>query len=211
MFRVIKRRKTYIQGFYDNPTKTSHRTEWILFLVFLAGLVFGAWLVRRNSALLQKIFTLFENYTTVQSTQSVLAHFSNAVFKQIILLLIAYMLAVCAVGVPLLYALPLCYGVGIGVISAYLYMQYALKGIGYCALLLYPGYIVSVVSVICACSCGIKMSESILKHLMQVEEQEVLSYKKLNLQYTILAFIAVLSALLDTVLFRLFFGYFQFS
>lgn len=211
MFRVIKRRKTHIQGLYTTEGRESHRTQWLLYLIFLGGLVLGAWIVRRNSTIIQKLFTLFENYTAVQQTQTMLAHFSNAVFKQLLLLLLAYMLAVCAVGVPFLYALPLGYGAGIGMVSAYMYMNYALKGIGYCALLLYPGYIVSVVSLICACSCGIAMSESILRTLMKIEPQEGFSYKKINLQYMILAGIAVCSAVLDTVLFRLFFGYFQFS
>lgn len=211
MFRVIKRRTACIQGYYRPERKKEHRTEWILYLIFLSGLVLGAWFVRQNGSMLQKLFILFENYTAVQAAQTAIIHFSNAFFKQLLLLLITYIFGVCAVGVPFLYAVPLCYGAGIGTISAYLYMQYALKGIGYCALLLYPGYIISVVSTICACGNGIKMSESILKGLLQIETAESFSYKKLNLQYLILVIVAAGGALLDSVLFRIFSGYFQFS
>lgn len=211
MFRVIKRRTAHIQGYYRPENKKGHKTEWILFLIFLSGLVLGAWFVRRNSSILQMLFTLFENYTAVQATQTVIVHFSNAFFKQLLLLLVTYLFGVCAVGVPFLYAVPLCYGAGVGVVSAYLYMQYALKGIGYCALLLYPGYVVSVVSTICACSNGIKMSERILKGLLQIETAELFSYRKFNLQYLILVIIAAGGSVLDSVLFKIFSGYFQFS
>ena len=184
----------------------------VLLLLFLGGLVLGTVTVRRGeTALLKWLSTLFENYTFVRSERSAADNFCNTFLRQSLLLGGTYAVGLCAVGVPLLYFLPMLYGTGVGIVSAYLYLQFALKGIGYCALLLYPGIILSVCAILFGCSISIAMSGTILKNLLNTQKEEAPEFRKYNLKYLILIGISGITALVDTVLNMVFSGYFQFS
>ncbi len=212
MFRVIQKRTGRIHGYYKPHEKASHRREIVMFLFFFCGLLLGAFAVRNNSSpLLDRLLSLFENYSVVKAGQSVAVNFSNAVFKQIILLLFTFCIGLCAVGMPFLFLVPFVYGTGVGLVSAFLYKTYMLKGIGYCALILYPGIILTVAALVYACSVGVQMSRFLLNGLLIKETDSTETFRQYCLQFLIAAGAAVCGALAETALYSLFSGYFQFS
>jgi hypothetical protein len=212
MFRVIQKRTGRIQGYYQKNTSKSHRKEIVLFLFFFAGLVVGAFAVRKNnSQILDRLLTLFENYTSVKAAQSAAVNFSNALFRQIILLLTTFCIGLCAVGTPLLYLVLFGYGTASGLVSAFLYKTYMLKGIGYCALILYPGIIMTTGALIFACSVGADMSRFLMNGLLMKETAQNETFRQYCLRFMIAAAIAGCAALTETALYALFSGYFQFS
>ena len=212
MFRVIQKRTGRIRGYYKPNTPVSHRREIVLFLFFFCGLLLGAFAVRKNSSpLLDRLLSLFENYSVVKSGQSTAVNFSNAVFKQLILLLCTFCIGLCAVGTPLLFLVPFAYGTGIGLVSAFLYKTYMLKGIGYCALILYPSVILTVAALVFACSVGARMSRNLMKGLLTKETDSAETFRQYCLQFMIPAAVSVCAALAETALYMLFSGYFQFS
>jgi hypothetical protein len=212
MFKVIRKRTGRINGYYQRQTQRSHRKEIVLFLFFFAGLAVGAIAVRKNSSLLlDRLLSLFENYSVVKAGQSAAVNFSNALFKQIILLLTTFCIGLCAVGLPFLYLLPFGYGTGVGLVSAFLYKTYMLKGIGYCALILYPGVILTVAALVFACSVGARMSRFLMNGLLTKDTSDEENFRQYCLRFLAAAGVAVCAALAETALYAVFSGYFQFS
>lgn len=212
MYRVIQKRTGRIKGYYKHEPAASHRREILLFLFFCCGLLLGAFAVRKDSSLLlDRLLSLFENYSVVKASQSAAVNFSNAVFKQILLLLCTFCIGLCAVGMPFLFLVPFAYGTGVGLVSAFLYKTYMLKGIGYCALILYPGVVLTVAALVFACSVGARMSRFLMNGLLIKEIDKTETFRQYCLQFLIAAGVAVCAAFAETTLYTLFSGYFQFS
>ena len=212
MFRVIQKKTGRLKRYESKDDRRSHRKEIVFFLFFFAGLVIGAIVVRRNIGLLSdRLLTLFRNYADVKAEQSAAANFSNALFRQILILLATFCIGLCAVGAPFLYLVLFGYGIGTGIVSAFLYKTYMLKGIGYCTLILYPGIIITTGALIFACSVGADMSRSLMNNLMLKETDRQETFRQYCLQFLIASAAACAAALTETALYALFSGYFQFS
>ncbi len=212
MFRVIQKRTGRINAYYNHDAKRSHRKEIVLFLFFFAGLILGALVVRKNSSLLlDRLLSLFQNYSLVKTEQSAVVNFCNALFRQIILLLLTFCIGLCAVGMPFIYLVLFTYGTGIGLVSAFLYKTYMLKGIGYCALILYPGVILTACALVFAGSVGADMSKALMNGLLLKETGQSESFRQYCLRFLIAAGVAACAALAESALYALFSGYFQFS
>lgn len=211
MFRVIQKRTGRIQGYYNPKNTVKHLSEIVLFIIFIVGFIIGVWTIKNcNAEILRRLMIFFENYVTIKKSQSIIVNFLNSTFKLMILLLVIYMLSLCAVGVPIIYSIPFGYGTILGFVSGYLYKEYALKGIGYCALLIYPFAILTALIMIYSCAKGIKMSGDILKILLD-ETKTAETFRTFNIKYLMLAIISAVAALIDAILQVLFSGYFQFS
>ena len=212
MFRVIRKRTGRIRGYYNKETSQSHRKEIVLFLFFCAGLLIGSFAVRKDSSpLLERLLSLFQNYAAVKADQSAAVNFSNALFRQLVMFLCTFCIGLCAVGMPFMYLVPFCYGTGTGLVSAFLYKTYMLKGIGYCALILYPGVILTAGALIFACSVGADMSRSLMNGLLSKETEKAESFRRYCLRFLFAAGVGGCAALVETALYALFSRYCQFS
>ena len=214
MFRVIQKRTGRLQGYYhwNEKSTASHRQEILLLAFFLTGLLLGAFAVRKSSSvLLERLLSLFQNYTVVKSEQSPGANFCSALFREIVFLGVPLCVGLCAVGLPMLYVLPLTYGAGIGLVGTYLYKTYALKGIGYCALIFYPGKILSFCALVYACTEAVSMSRGLMQGLLQKESGRQPSFSEYCRTFLIAAVCAAVAAALETALYAVFARYFQFS
>ena len=214
MFKVIQKKRTgRIQAYYRAPASpTLHRREILLFGMLLVGLICGALTVRTSgNTILSHVWALFRNYFDVKAQQSVLYNWSNAFFKRTLLLVVIYWIGTCAFGTPVLYAVPTIHGVGIGLVSAYLYASLSLKGVGYCALLLFPGEIIFCATMLLACAAGMEMSGQLLHLLSGKTEPEPVSMRGYTARFGIFWLLCACSAVLETALYAVFSGYFQFS
>ncbi|MBQ7542718.1 MAG: stage II sporulation protein M [Clostridia bacterium] len=213
MFRVIKKRTGRLPRVQAVPLqKRSYSQELFIFFLFLAGVFIGTLAVRKNSSLLlERLLTLFENYITVKAKQSFAVNFASALFRQLLLFLTPFCIGLCAVGMPFLYLLPIAYGCGTGLIGAYLYHTYRLKGIGYCALILYPGQVLTVAALQFACAAAIGMSRALMADLLQNDAGERPVFRAYCVRFLIAVGFAVGAAVLETALHTVFSGYFQFS
>ncbi len=212
MFKIIKRRTSRINYYCksDANDKSLLLRHLIFLSLFAAGLTAGSLIIRKEYGnLLSELLSLYENYVGIKAGERPLINFSNSLLKSIFTLMIAYSAGLCAVGTPIIYSLPLISGIGIGTISAHMYRTFSLKGIGYCALTLFPGKIINTVVMITACTFSTVMSTKMLKNLTIGEES--MNFKQYNLRYLILLVFSVTASLADTLLNSLFAGYFNFQ
>ena len=211
MFKVIQKRNRRDFGTHILTVRATKKRELFLTGFMLFGLVLGVWFVRGGNGWADKVSAVWDNYLYVKADQTNLSGFFTSLCWKILPLLGVFMTGLCAVGTPFLYAFPVGYGFLFGFLGAYMYAKYLLKGIGYCALILYPGAAIMGAVMINACSISVGMCGTILKSLSpkgQAEEANIRSYSWAFL--TMLAIAAAVSVL-DVAVYRLFFRYFQFS
>ena len=212
MFKVIQKKSGRLHLPTNQTSKWKHAREVFLFCMLLAGLIFGALAVRTSeNEILDRLYTLLQNYLDVKAQQSVWSSFSNTCLKRVLLLLLLYCVGTCAFGAPVLYAVPAVCGTGIGMVGAYMYKAYALKGIGYCALLWYPGEVLFLAAMLLACSVSITMTNVILQSFSSCPDTQEHVLRAYTSRYGVILLLTVGSAIPETLLCSIFSGYFQFS
>lgn len=165
--RRMKKRATIISTGFRFP-KTGggivKQNRRLIFLtaIFICGLLLGAIAIKnKDAALTEELKSLIENFCLVRSRQSLVVNFFSIFGTECIFLIPAMLFGVCAVGEPFLWLLPLIKGMGIGMISAYLYSDYSLKGMLYFAAVLLLPSVFSVAALLLGCKESILMTHDI--------------------------------------------------
>lgn len=161
---------------YGNGVITSlkkNRRILIMMLLFAAGMIIGALSLKKADSYLSGAFSdMFSVYIRSKSGQSLGMNFINSLAVNAAFMLAAFVFGLCAVGLPLICILPIIRGVGIGMLSGYLYSNFALRGLGYCVLVIYPGLIPAIFALLLACSAGINFHMKCSSHFLQLKHKE---------------------------------------
>ncbi len=174
----------------------------ILTVLLICGLILGALTNKKavgtSAAPLREII---ENYYQVKGEQSFLQNFLSTLGTESVYMGLALIFGVCAFGEPVLWLLPLIKGLGLGLISGYLYQEHAVTGLAYfSAVILLPSVIASA-SELFACKESILMTRDINRILLKKQNADGAEMFKLYLMryavlYGTILFSAVLSAFL---------------
>lgn len=168
---------------YGNGVITSlkkNRRILIMMLLFAAGMIIGALSLKKADSYLSGAFSdMFSVYIRSKSSQSLGMNFINSLAVNAAFMLAVFVFGLCAVGLPLICILPIIRGVGIGMLSGYLYSNFALRGLGYCVLVIYPGLILAIFALLLACSAGINSSYEMLLSLSSAKAQRGREHKNL--------------------------------
>ena len=189
---------------YGNGIITSfkkNRRMLLMMLLFAAGMIFGAASVKKSDGYLSGAFSdMFSVYISSKGTQSLGVNFINSLAVNAAFMLAVFVFGLCAVGLPLICVLPVIRGVGIGMLSGYLYSNFALRGLGYCALV-----IPAVFALLLACSAGINSSYEMLLSLSSAKAQRGEgSIKIYCMRFLIICILVVIAAVTDAAASRLF-------
>lgn len=130
----------------------------VVFLL-VSGIILGILTAKDGSEAIQKCAeTIFRSFFSFRSSQNISTGIISSLVVSLVFQLVAFVCAFCAVGAPIIASLPFVRGLGIGLISAYLYSAYKLQGIGYCTLIIFPGAIVSFIALVYITTDSFKMS-----------------------------------------------------
>lgn len=185
---------------------------FLLSIIFIIGLVFGSITVKSlNADLSVRIEALIENYFYIQSVQSILQNFLYTFCSEFLILLIPFIFGLCVIGEPVMWLEPAIRGLGIGLISGYLYKTYSLQGMEYFAIIiLIPSALASAVTIF-SCQESILMSRdliSLIKDGKNLKENFIklylLRYSILTLSVLIISFISSLCIYFFAAKFNLF-------
>jgi hypothetical protein len=127
----------------------------------------------------------------------------------LLFLALAYLLGLCAGGLPLLLLLPVIRGLGLGVVNGWLYMTYGATGVGYSVLVLYPATVVSIIVMLAACKESMLMSSDMLLMLNGKLERVESSLRLYTTRYFVLLLSSLAAAALDALCFAAFSGVFE--
>ncbi len=174
-------------------------------LIFLISTVLGIGsgvLVQTLSSLSvdSQINGLFENFANVNSTGGFFEIFLGNALYNLAYILIPLFLGLGCVGFAFLYAVPFVKGLGVGSVCAYIYSAYLIKGIGYCALIVFPASSLQFLALILACNESSLMSRDILSVITNGKSDEKnIKMNMYALRYAVIAGFSLLGSLLFTL------------
>ncbi len=193
--------------------KINYKPALFFFFLF-TGLLIGVICIRYGAQSLTELAAgIFEQSRTDKSQQSIFALFFSDWLASLCFLFAAFTIGLCAVGLPFLPLIPLIKGIYLGALGGYMYTQYGLTGIGYCALVLYPGAALMLTALIYACTESMMMSADICSMLVNKTKQQNNSntLKLYCVRYGVLTMILFGASIIDTTFLKLFGGYFSFG
>lgn len=183
---------------------------YFLVIMFIVGLFSGAYAIKSDTELINKVSTIISEYTNFRAEQGIVTNFCNSLSVNCIFVFFNLFLGFSLIGYPFLICLPFIKGLGTGLVSGYLYYTYKFIGFGYSALMIYPAAIVSTFAIILACNDSCEYSKNAymksLKNRGQYEKDETRVYLTRQLVFS---GICVASAVIDSVFNGLFSRFFE--
>ncbi len=128
----------------------------LLLVIFASGVMFGAKLASGGSG--AGFASYAEEYIEKRTESSVLTVFLRSFFLNSGIIAAGMISGLCAVGMPLICILPCIKGISAGLICGYMYRTFAIKGLGYCALTIFPSAIFCSLIIIISCNESVLMS-----------------------------------------------------
>lgn len=164
---------------------------FLLLIVFVIGLIFGSVCIRNlDSTLVEKVQNFINNYFIVQSQQSILLNFLSVLANEILILFVPFVFGLCLIGEPVMWIEPVIRGLGIGLISGYMYRNYNINGMKfYSVVILIPLALSSAIMLI-ACHESILMTRDI-KHTLKNSSEMKENYIKLYIIRYVVLLVAV--------------------
>lgn len=186
---------------YDGVLKQNQKLV-ILTVLLICGLILGALADKKATGTsAEPLRNIVENYYKVKTEQTFLQNFLSTLGTESVYMGIALIFGVCVAGEPVLWLLPLIKGLGLGMISGYLYQAHAVEGLIYfSAVILFPSVIASA-SELFACKESILMSRDINRILLKKQNADGVEMFKLYLmRYAVLYGTILFSAAVSAVL-----------
>lgn len=189
-----------INGFYSKD-----RFLITLFFLLGTGILIGSVAAGSNASDESSIlFRIHSSFTQGKTEKNFLELFLDTFLSEFLYLLVCYISGLCAVGIPVLFIIPLIYGMGKGIIWGFLYANEGLFGI-INGLLFHSVQGVGLMSlIIIALRKSYKMScRTFASISSNVCDDIAPTFKKYNQFYVIILIISILFCLIDALMFKI--------
>ena len=199
-----------IDGFIN--TLNESRRIVILLCLFICGLIIGSFSVKNNDSLLSaQLEDIIMSAILKKQSITYLNAFFDSLIINLVFLISAFALGLCAIGIPAIALLPLIKGFSMGITGAYIYSNYSVKGVCYCLLILFPAQIIMSAVLIIACNEGFYMSADLFSTLNNSISKEKNLIRMYLTRFGVLFVFTVAASLIDAALTRLFSSLFTFG
>ncbi len=188
-----------------------NRRNLIMVALFTVGMLLGATIIKDGSSpFTAKLIELFDRYRELRSQQSVFSNFCGSMLTSIVFMSVTFILGLCAIGTPFIGCIPLIRGLGLGMISGHLYSAYALSGLGYSLLILYPGSLISIIGLLMCCNESLLMSQDMFLSMLNRPIKNQSAIKMYCARYIVILIISAIGAVTDSVCLLAFMRFFEF-
>ncbi|MBO7319002.1 MAG: stage II sporulation protein M, partial [Clostridia bacterium] len=124
----------------DIRIDSTNKSALVSSAVISFGIILGALLyVFANDSLTGDLFDYFISFSVDFSNKNKPEIISGLIMQNIIYFVLMLIFGTSVIGTPAVYFLSLLKTSGLGLLIAYIYDCYALKGIEYCLLVMFPG------------------------------------------------------------------------
>lgn len=202
---VLKRRKMNLPRFdYKN---------FFLFSLFFCGLILGVLTIKNEHPQLNNLLESFcVNYISEKNENTIWECLIETSLLILIIPLFSFVAGLCAIGGPIIIAIPTVVGIIVGMATGILYSQYALQGLGYSALIIMPGAAIVIGTLLKCCNESLNMALEIMCIISggSHSNNRTNELKDYCLRYLVLSVPFILAGALNTICFKLFGGLFSF-
>ncbi|WRS28247.1 stage II sporulation protein M [Oscillospiraceae bacterium MB08-C2-2] len=151
------RRRYYTHSLYEYARK--NLVVLLLGGLFLLGVVFGTILVKSaESETLQLLFRLFSGFREKRQSANLSQLFVSSLSSSLLFIVVLFVCGFCAISHPVIVALPLFKGLGLGFSTGALYAYYGSRAIGYVSVLVFPSTVVSTVALLLGCREALRLA-----------------------------------------------------
>ncbi|MBQ2676690.1 MAG: hypothetical protein IJF54_04755 [Clostridia bacterium] len=189
-----------------------NRSLLIISLIILFGMVMGAWAISLcEDNAFYGVADVFKRFLAKRMDQSFFFTFLFCLISYLPMLICSYVFGLCIIGSPAAVIIPFTKGISMGLVSGYLYSVYSLKGIGFFALIMLPGLVISSLVTAVASRETLRFSHSLFK--MTVLDKKLLlceEFKTYSLRFIFFFIVIIFSALTDSVMSTAFIKFFDF-
>lgn len=182
-----------------------------LFIMFATGILIGSQLIKsENIVFTEQIKNLLDSFTIKRAGQGIINNFIESIVLVSLFCFSSIFLGFSLIGYPLITMIPLIRGMGIGAVCGYLYSVYRFTGLGYSLLMIYPGAIFTILSVLLICNdCCEYSKNAYSKAIMGKGQFEKDETKIFIIRQLIHFLIGIFGALIDALCAKLFVGIFD--
>lgn len=178
----------------------------IFYTITSVGIAVGVIFQALNDSVKSGTAEAFSLFYSENPQKSFFGIFASSFSVNALIAAILLFLGFCAVGFAFVYAVPFFSGLGIGAVCGYIYSSYLLKGVMYCAVLIFPTYLIEAFALILACNESVQMSLDILRLIRKNgDSEERIRTDLFLLRYAVIMLISAISSLLYSIGVLLFF------
>ncbi|MBO5936971.1 MAG: stage II sporulation protein M [Clostridia bacterium] len=179
--------------------------------VISAGIILGAALyVFAKDSLTGDLFDYFISFSVDFSNKNKPEIISGLIMQNIIYFVLMLIFGTSVIGSPAVYFLSLLKTSGLGLLIAYIYDCYALKGIEYCLLVMFPGKFLLIFAMVLLTQNCSHMSTGIYQCIKNTESRGA-DIRKFSARSVLILIILLISSLVDFVALISFSSLFDFS
>ncbi len=167
----MKKKRLRIKGF-NRKTLKSNQTLTLLCILLLTGMFLGAVCVKHaDEAMLEKIKLLTGTYISSEVSRSILDNFLSYILADTVFIILSVFFGLCVIGEPILWILPLIRGLGLGLITGFVYKTYSVQGVLYSTVLIVIPAVISSLAMAVSCKESILSSREIKSALKEDGKQ----------------------------------------
>ncbi len=194
------------------PLKWDYETI-ILFTLFVCGVILGIFIIKNSSIEIQGLLkNCLNNYISTKNQNGYFTCFSGLLVLLLLFLFFDFLLGLCAIGTPLIWLIPVIFGIISGCLVSIFFINYGLKGIFYCVLVDLVCYAITAATLIKCCCESTKMSIELFSCVAGNNNyRNIFSLKEYMINYLILCIPVIIGALISTFCFKIFASLFIFT
>ncbi len=186
----------------------------IFFTLFVCGLILGVIVIQKSDEDFSSFFLkLLNNYLKAKKDNSWFMNFCGEFLGLFLLVFIDFVLGLCAVGLPFIWLLPVCFGCFSGIVLSVFFTNYGLTGLAFCGLINIPCYAITAATLIKCCCESTRISNEIFRFVFSGNKSENVKsslIKEYTINYALLCLPILIAALISSGSFKLFSGLFSF-
>lgn len=186
----------------------------IYFTLFLSGVIAGVMLIKNAGDDFNRFFAkLLVNHINAKMSNSFFGDFCFLFLCLLLLFLINYLCSLSAVGFPFIWLILTGFGIFCGCEIGEFCISFGLKGLLFCFLVNIPCYAITAATLVCCCCESTRICNNIFCYLISGTASEAGKnhfIKDYTLRYLIMCLPLILGALLSTICFKMFSGFFSF-
>lgn len=178
----------------------------IIIALFAAGMIIGSGITQKGSSsqFVTDFASIFDIFTANRNDLKAYQVFFNTLTVNFVFLIALFCSGFSCIGIPAILTIPVIKGIGLGVMTGYLFSFYSMNGIGYYLLTIFPSGVISVSMILLAsCSSGI-MSKELLAIALEKKQPNLsasISYIK---RYAVYIVGMVIASAVETVFVKAF-------